>query len=133
MAIVLVGAAAVVLSAVLADRGRLTLISLSFTVAASVLAPVLLYALFLPGHTATGVRWTVYGTLPLIVLLLTGSPAVSGIPTAVFPDHDLHWFPLQTPGLITIPAGFLLGLVGRDRSRAAPQQPWSERQFVHRG
>ncbi|MFE9433738.1 cation acetate symporter [Streptomyces sp. NBC_01281] len=133
VAIVLVGAAAVVLSAVLADRGRLTLISLSFTVAASVLAPVLLYALFLPGHTATGVRWTVYGTLPLIVLLLTGSPAVSGIPTAVFPDHDLHWFPLQTPGLITIPAGFLLGLVGRDRSRAAPQQPWSERQFVHRG
>lgn len=114
--IVLVGAAAVVLSAVLADRGRLTLISLSFTVAASVLAPVLLYALFLPGHSATGVRWTVYGTLPLIVLLLTGSPAFSGTPIAVFPDHDVHWIPLQTPGLITIPAGFLLGLVGRTRA-----------------
>lgn len=133
VAIVLVGAAAVVLSAVLADRGRLTLISLSFTVAASVLAPVLLYALFLPGHSATGVRWTVYGTLPLIVLLLTGSPAVSGIPTAVFPDHDVHWFPLQTPGLITIPAGFLLGLVGRRHSRAVRQQPRRDRQFVQRG
>jgi cation/acetate symporter len=114
-AIVLVGAAAVVLSAFLGDRGRLTLISLSFTVAASVLAPVLLYALFLPGHTATGVRWTVYGNLPLIVLLLVGSPAVSGAPAAIFPDQDFHWFPLQTPGLITIPAGFLLGLVGRTR------------------
>ncbi|MFF0135510.1 cation acetate symporter [Streptomyces sp. NPDC005227] len=133
VAIVLVGAAAVVLSAALADRGRLTLISLSFTVAASVLAPVLLYALFLPGHSATGVRWTVYGTMPLIVLLLTGSPAVSGIPTAIFPDHDVHWFPLQTPGLITIPAGFLLGLVGRHRSRTPRQQPRRDRQFVHRG
>ena len=66
------------------------------------LAPVLLYALFLPGHSATGVRWTVYGTLPLIVPLLTGSPAVSGTSIAIFPDDDFHWFPLQTPGLVTI-------------------------------
>ncbi|MFD5635644.1 cation acetate symporter [Streptomyces sp. NPDC127077] len=117
LGIVLVGAVAVVVSAALGDRGRLTLISLSFTVAASVLAPVLLYALFLPGHSATGVRRTVYGTLPLVVLLLAGSPAVSGTPFAVFPDHDIRWFPLQTPGLITIPAGFLLGLTGRVPSR----------------
>ncbi|MGQ4376158.1 cation acetate symporter [Streptomyces sp. SAS_267] len=117
LGIVLVGAVAVVVSAGLGDRGRLTLISLSFAVAASVLAPVLLYALFLPGHSATGVRWTVYGTLPLIVLLLTGSPAVSGTPFAVFPDHDVRWFPLQTPGLVTVPAGFLLGLVGRTPRR----------------
>ncbi|MFF3611470.1 cation acetate symporter [Streptomyces sp. NPDC002580] len=123
-AIVLVGAAAVVLSAFLGDRGRLTLISLSFSVAASVLAPVLLYALFLPGHTVKGVRWTVYGGLPLIVLLLVGSPAVSGGPTAVFPDQDFHWFPLQTPGLVTIPAGFLLGLVGRARARSDSGASW---------
>ncbi|WP_078615571.1 cation acetate symporter [Streptomyces sp. 303MFCol5.2] len=121
--IVLVGAAAVVLAVIVQDRGRLTLISLSFTVAASVLAPVLLYALFLPGHTATGARWTVYGTLPLIALLLAGSPSVSGIPTALFPDRDFHWFPLQTPGLITIPAGFLLGLIGRTRPES-PREPW---------
>ncbi|WP_405915145.1 cation acetate symporter [Streptomyces sp. NBC_00728] len=125
LGIVLVGAAAVVVSAGLGDRGRLTLISLSFTVAASVLAPVLLYALFLPGHSATGVRWTVYGTLPLVVLLIAGSPAMSGTPFAVFPDHDVRWFPLQTPGLITIPAGFLFGLVGRTSARAA-RRPWRD-------
>ncbi|MET9494468.1 cation acetate symporter [Streptomyces sp. NPDC006552] len=116
--IVLVGVVTVAAAAVLADRGRLTMISLSFTVAASVLAPILLYTLFLPGHSATGVRCTVYGTLPLIVVLMGGSPAVTGSPVAVFPGHDLHWFPLQTPGLITIPAGFLLGLVGRTRAGA---------------
>lgn len=125
LGIVLVGAVAVVVSAFLGDRGRLTLISLSFTVAASVLAPVLLYALFLPGHSATGVRRTVYGTLPLVVLLLAGSPAVSGTPFAVFPGHDVRWFPLQTPGLVTIPAGFLLGLTGRRPTRgAAARTSW---------
>nr|WP_239091646.1 cation acetate symporter [Streptomyces sp. SID14478] len=124
--IVLVGAAAVVLAAVLADRGRLTLISLSFAVGASVLAPVLLYALFLPGYSARGVRWTVYGTLPLIVVLLAGSPAATGTPIAVFPDHDVHWFPLQTPGLITIPVGFLLGLIGRTH-RATARPPVKRR------
>ncbi|MFD8566816.1 cation acetate symporter [Streptomyces sp. NPDC059639] len=133
LGIVLVGAVAVVLSATLADRGRLTLISLSFTVAASVLAPVLLYALFLPGYSATGVRRTVYGTIPLIVLLLAGSPAATGTPIAVFPDHDLHWFPLQTPGLITIPVGFLLGLVGRTRPDAARQNAWKGRTTVSHG
>ncbi|MFG2307343.1 cation acetate symporter [Streptomyces sp. NPDC048566] len=127
--IVLVGAVAVVLSAALADRGRLTLLSLSFTAAASVLVPVLAYALFLPGHSATGVRWTVYGTLPLIVLLLTGSPAFTGTPTAVFPGHDVHWFPLQTPGIVTVPAGFLLGLAGRRRARAVPRQPAGRGRF----
>ncbi|MFJ9038490.1 cation acetate symporter [Streptomyces sp. NPDC102406] len=131
--IVVVGAVAVVLSALLADRGRMTLISFSFTVAASVLAPVLLYALFLPGHSATGVRWTIYGTIPLIVLLLTGSPAFTGSPIAVFPDHDLHWFPLQTPGLITIPVGFLLGLMGRrTRSDPARHRSWQPREAAPR-
>ncbi|MER6672735.1 cation acetate symporter [Streptomyces sp. NPDC000983] len=119
--VVLFGAAAVVLAVLLRDRGTLTLISLSLAASASVLAPILLYALFLPGYTATGVRWTVFGTLPLIVALMVISPAFSGAPTALLPDRDFHVFPLQTPGLITIPVGFLLGLMGRDRDR--PQRP----------
>lgn len=60
-------------------------------------------------------RWTVYGTLPLILLLMAFSPAVSGTPIALFPDHDFHWFPLQTPGLVTVPAGFLLAFLGSRR------------------
>jgi cation/acetate symporter len=113
--VLLVGAIAVLLAVLLEDRGRLTLISTSLAVAASVLAPILLYALFLPGFTATGARWTIRGTLPLIIVLMAASPAVSGTPIALFPERDFHWFPLQTPGLLTIPVGFLLGLVGRTR------------------
>ncbi|MGW7595842.1 cation acetate symporter, partial [Streptomyces rubiginosohelvolus] len=65
-----------------------------------------------PGFTARGVRWTVYGTLPLIAVLMVFSPAFSGTPVALFPERDFHWFPLRNPGLITIPAGFLLGWLG---------------------
>lgn len=91
--------------------------------AASVLPPVLLYALFRPGFKARGVRWAVYGTLPLIVVLMVFSPAFSGIHIALFPSRDFHWFPLRTPGLVTIPAGFLLGYLGSragQRKRPAP-------------
>ena len=30
----------------------------------------------------------------------------------MFPDVDFHWFPLENPGIISIPVGFLLGVVG---------------------
>lgn len=99
------------------------LLSLSFAAAASVLPPVLLYALFRPGFNARGVRWAVYGTLPLIVVLMVFSPAFSGAHIALFPSRDFHWFPLRTPGLVTIPAGFLLGYLGSragQRKRPAP-------------
>ncbi|NEC69374.1 cation acetate symporter [Streptomyces sp. SID9727] len=112
LAVVLTGAVAVWASTYTHDRNPQVLLSLSFAAAASVLPPVLLYALFRPGFTARGVRWTVYGTLPLIAVLMVFSPAFSGTPVALFPDRDFHWFPLQTPGLLTIPAGFLLGHLG---------------------
>ncbi|MGW1815703.1 sodium/solute symporter [Streptomyces sp. NPDC002125] len=115
--VVAIGAFAVFLSAYTHDRNPQVLLSLSFAAAASILPPVLLYALFRPGFNARGVRWTVYGTLPLILVLMVMSPAFSGTPIALFPEWDFDVFPLQTPGLVTIPAGFLLGLLGSARNR----------------
>lgn len=40
------------------------------------------------------------------------SPVVSSKPSSMFPDVDFAWFPLENPGLISIPLGFLLGWVG---------------------
>ncbi|MFD7865918.1 cation acetate symporter [Streptomyces sp. NPDC059783] len=124
LAVVATGALAVWASTYTHDRNPQVLLSLSFAAAASVLPPVLLYALFRPGFGARGVRWTVYGTLPLIAVLMVFSPAFSGTPVALLPARDFHWFPLQTPGLVTIPAGFLLAHLGsrtgrRTRRRAA--------------
>jgi cation/acetate symporter len=36
------------------------------------------------------------------------------------PDVDFHWFPLENPGLVSIPLGFLLGWLGSVLSREEP-------------
>jgi hypothetical protein len=41
-----------------------------------------------------------------------GSPAVSGTPSAIFPNADFHWFPMQSTGLVSIPFGYLAGRLG---------------------
>ncbi|MDQ0796903.1 cation acetate symporter [Streptomyces sp. B1I3] len=115
-----IGGLAVLLSAYTHDRNPQILLSLSFACAASILPPVLLHALFRPGFDARGVRWTVYGTLPLIAGLMVISPAFSGTSIALFPEWDFYVFPLQTPGLLTIPAGFLLGLLGSGPRASGP-------------
>ena len=38
----------------------------------------------------------------------------------MFPDVDFHWFPLENPGLISIPLGFLLGWLGTLLSKEEP-------------
>ncbi|ALC23768.1 cation acetate symporter [Streptomyces pristinaespiralis] len=111
-AVAVVGALAVFVATQTYGRNPQVLLSFSFAAAASVLPPVLLYAIFRRHFTAAGVRWAVYGTLPLVAVLMAFSPAASGTPISLFPDRDFHWFPLQTPGLVTIPAGFLLALIG---------------------
>jgi len=43
------------------------------------------------------------------ITLIVFSPAVSGTKTSMFPGVDFAWFPLQNPGIVSIPASFLLG------------------------
>ncbi len=50
------------------------------------------------------------------------SPVVSGKPSSMFPDVDFHWFPLENPGIISIPVGFLLGIVGTLLSKEQPDK-----------
>ena len=40
------------------------------------------------------------------------APAVSGAKTAMFPNLDFAFFPLQNPGIVSIPAAFLAGIIG---------------------
>ncbi|UYQ61583.1 sodium:solute symporter family transporter [Streptomyces peucetius] len=122
-AVATVGAAAVFVSTQTYGRNPQVLLAFAFAAAASVLPPVLLYAIFRRHFTAAGVRWAVYGTLPLVTVLMACSPAASGTPISLFPDRDFHWFPLQTPGLVTVPAGFLLALAGSGLLRRRPVPP----------
>ncbi|MFD5893233.1 cation acetate symporter [Streptomyces sp. NPDC060366] len=107
-----IGAVAIALGLLARDLNVAFLVGLAFAVAASANLPVLLYSLFWRNFTTRGAVWSVYGGLVPAVLLVVLSPVVSGSPEAIFPGVDFHVFPLQNPGLVSIPLGFLAGWIG---------------------
>ena len=96
------------------------LVALAFAVAASANLPSLLYTLFWRRFNTRGAVWAIYGGLISSVGLVIFSPVVSGkgldpagknlslLPTSV----DISWFPLENPGIVSIPLGFLFGWLG---------------------
>ena len=100
------------------------LVALAFAVAASANLPSLLYNLFWRRFNTRGATWSIYGGLVSCVVLVAFSPVVSG---KVLPDGttgslfplgvDFHWFPLENPGIISIPLGFFFGWLGTITSK----------------
>ncbi len=105
------------------------LVALAFAVAASANLPALLYNLFWRRFNTRGAVWSIYGGLISCVVLVFFSPVVSG---KVVPGvdggpetsgslfglgTDFHWFPLDNPGIVSIPLGFLFGFLGTITSR----------------
>jgi cation/acetate symporter len=96
------------------------LVALAFAVAASANLPTILYSLFWARFNTTGALCSIYGGLVVSVVLIVFSPAVSGKPVnaatglspSMLQEVDFHWFPLDNPGLVSIPVSFLLGIVG---------------------
>ncbi|WP_237200584.1 solute symporter family protein [Rothia nasimurium] len=88
------------------------LVALAFAVAASANLPTIVYSLFWKGFKTRGALWSMYGGLGLSVLLIIFSPVMSGAETSMIPSMDFAWFPLANPGIVTIPAAFLLGFLG---------------------
>ncbi|MEU2213026.1 cation acetate symporter [Streptomyces hygroscopicus] len=115
-----IGTVAVVLGVFARDLNVAGLVALAFAVAASANLPTILYSLFWKRFTTRGALWSIYGGLVSSVFLVLFSPVVSGKETSMFPDVDFHWFPLENPGLISIPLGFLLGWVGTLLSKEEP-------------
>ena len=98
------------------------LVALAFAVAASANLPALLYNLFWKRFSTRGAVWSIYGGLIICVGLIIFSPVVSGTDTSVFPNADFAWFPLRNPGLVSIPAAFLLGYLGSILSKEKPNE-----------
>ncbi|WP_104108197.1 cation acetate symporter [Nocardioides sp. 616] len=93
------------------------LVALAFAVAASANLPAILFNMFWRGFNTRGAVWSIYGGLVSAVGLVIFSPVFSGSETALFPDADFAWFPLQNPGIVSIPIGFLLGFIGSITSK----------------
>ncbi|SDN59548.1 cation acetate symporter [Geodermatophilus sp. DSM 45219] len=111
------------------------LVALAFAVAASANLPTILYTLFWSRFTTRGALWSMYGGLIACITLIIFSPVVSGAPvnpvTGVSPsliqDVDFSWFPLNNPGLVSIPLSFFLGWLGTVLSKEKPDEPkWAE-------
>ncbi len=107
-----IGAVAIAL-AIPAQRLNIAfLVALAFAVAASANLPALLFNLFWRRFNTLGATCSIYGGLAAAVLLVVFSPVVSGTPTSLAPNMDFAWFPLRNPGLVSIPIGFLCGVLG---------------------
>jgi cation/acetate symporter len=131
-----IGAASIVLS-IFAQRLNVAfLVALAFAVAASGNLPAILYSLFWKRFNTTGAVSAIYGGLVSAVVLVVFSPVVSGKPpatpggpsTSLFTDPgvDFSWFPLDNPGLVSIPVGFLCGWLGTVLSKEYDAQKYAE-------
>ncbi|WP_446217507.1 solute symporter family protein [Micromonospora sp. IBHARD004] len=121
-----IGAISIVLSIFAQSLNVAFLVALAFAVAASGNLPAILYSLFWRRFNTSGAVWAIYGGLLAAVVLVFFSPVVSGAPTAMFPEHDWHWFPLSNPGLISIPFGFLCGWIGTLISKEHDEEKYAE-------
>ncbi|MBF9131117.1 cation acetate symporter [Plantactinospora sp. S1510] len=121
-----IGAISIVLSIFAQNLNVAFLVALAFAVAASGNLPAILYSLFWKRFNTSGAVWAIYGGLISAVGLVFFSPVVSGSATAMFPDHDWHWFPLSNPGIISIPVGFLCGWIGTLVSKETDADKYAE-------
>jgi cation/acetate symporter len=102
------------------------LVALAFAVAASANLPTILYSLFWKRFNTRGALWSIYGGLSSAIILIAFSPVVSGkvdpktgasLSMITDTSVDFHWFPLDNPGIVSIPLAFLLGWLGTVTSR----------------
>jgi cation/acetate symporter len=103
------------------------LVALAFAIAASANLPTILYSLFWARFNTRGALWSIYGGLISSITLIVFSPVVSGKPadpvTGLSPSMitdatvDFHWFPLDNPGIVSIPLAFFLGWLGTVTSK----------------
>ena len=95
------------------------LVALAFAIAASANLPTILYSLFWKRFNTRGAVWSMYGGLIAAIGLIVISPVFSGSETSMIPGIDIAIFPLDNPGIVSIPLGFLLGWIGTVTAKTA--------------
>ena len=110
--VVVIGIVAIVLGIGAMGQNIAFLVALAFAVAASANLPTIIYSLFWRRFNTRGALFSIYGGLISTLVLIFFSPAISGSETAMLPNVDWAIFPLSNPGIISIPFGFLMGIIG---------------------
>ncbi len=129
-----IGAVAIVGGILAKTQNVAFLVALAFAVAASANLPTILYSLFWKRFNTQGALWSIYGGLLVTIVLIVFSPAVSGKPVdpkthksaSMIQGVDFHWFPLDNPGLFSIPIAFFLGWLGTVLSKEHDKKKYAE-------
>ena len=121
-----IGALAIVGGILAKSQNVAFLVALAFAVAASANLPTLLYSLFWKRFNTQGALFSIYGGLIICVVLIVFSPAVSGTSESMIKGANFDWFPLQNPGIVSIPASFLLGWLGTVLSKERRADKYAE-------
>ncbi|WP_221308329.1 solute symporter family protein [Nocardiopsis mwathae] len=129
-----IGVVAIVLAIFAQGLNVAFLVALAFAIAASANLPSLLLNLFWKRFNTAGAVAGIYGGLISAVGLVFFSPVVSGkvhpetgeslslLPAGV----DFAWFPLENPGLVSIPLGLLCAVVGTLLSKERDDDRFTE-------
>jgi cation/acetate symporter len=131
---VVIGIVAIVGGMYAKDQNVAFLVALAFAVAASANLPTILYSLFWKDFNTRGALCSIYGGLISAIVLIVFSPVVSGKPVdpatgkslSMLQNVDFHWFPLDNPGLVSIPLAFVLGWIGTVTSKERNPQKYAE-------
>jgi cation/acetate symporter len=109
------------------------LVALAFAVAASANLPVIVMSIFWKRFNTSGAVWGLAaGLLSSIALILMG-PSVMGVDPPNIAASARHLiqrtplFPLENPGILSIPLGFLGAFVGTLLGR---REPLAEHKFT---
>ena len=138
-ATVAVGVIAIILGYLARSQNVAFLVALAFALAASANLPVILFTLFWRKFNATGAIWGIVGGILTCLTLIAVSPNIRGIDppeklTARHPVQAAPIFPLENPGIVSIPAGFLFAIAGtllaaRKYEGAEAERAFDEMQF----
>ncbi|MCS4490050.1 cation acetate symporter [Corynebacterium sp. ES2794-CONJ1] len=111
--VVIIGAVSIALGILAMGQNVAFLVSLAFAVAASANLPTILLSLYWKKFNTTGAVASMYTGLALAVLLIVFSPAVSGSANSMLGENvNFAYFPLNSPGIVSIPLAFLAGIIG---------------------
>lgn len=112
-----VGAVSIAVAIILGPSFNVAfLVGLAFAVAASANLPVIVLSIFWRRFTTEGAVWGLATGLLSSLVLIVISPSIMGSG----PTHLIHRepiFPLENPGIVSIPLGFLGAVVGTLLSR----------------
>lgn len=109
---VVIGALAIIGGIAAQGQNVAFLVALAFAIAASANLPTILYSLFWKNFNTRGAVWSMVGGLVSAIVLIAFSPVVSGGEKSMIPTADFAIFPLNNPGIVSIPLGFFLGWLG---------------------